>query len=318
MTADLADSPVSDPREWWVICLESLMRTGQRPFDDVFPPFPSGFEMPFWYASLQSLWVYYLVDLREVQAHLPTLPENEQLEPAAFLHAGEEFGLVSLDLQIYTGHGPSYLEAVTEVEFNVYAYPKAREPDVPLLTLEQFLAGEDQTKTLGGFRIHVPCDNPNAVAAGKGLFGEPKYLAQFDYTVPGLNQPDVSTWRYKVVQDVDGEPGPLIWRQKLDLEGLTPTFGDPSPLVEYGVLDEAGSQRLVANLWSFYGPFTTYLLDARAAAKRVKTRFGSDRDPTGTLDDLQELIADRDPVAVQVFQSAPVSSETRAWYVTPQ
>jgi hypothetical protein len=293
------------------------MSTGQRPFDAVFPPFPHGFAMPFWYASLQSLWVYYLVDVDAVRAHLPELPVGDDLAAARFVHAGEERGLVSLDLQIYTGHGPSFLEAVHEVEFNVYAYPTAREPDVPLLTLEQFLAGEDQTKTLGGYRLHVPCDNPNAVEAGKGLFGEPKYLAQFDYTVPGLNQPDVSTWRYKVFQDHDGQRGPLIWRQKLDLECLTPTFGDPSPLVEYGVLEEDGERRLVANLWSFYGPFTTYLLDQRAAGKRFRTRFGSDHDPTGTLDDLLELLGGRDPVAVQVFQSPPVSSETRAWYVRP-
>jgi hypothetical protein len=293
------------------------VRGGQHPFDRVFPPFPSGFTMPFWYASLQSLWVYYLVDVDQVRAQLPALPASEALEAARFVHAGEERGLVSLDLQRYTGHGPSFLEAVHEVEFNVYAYPRAREPGIPLLSLEQFLAGEDQTKTLGGYRLHVPCDNPNAVKAGRGLFGEPKYLAQFAYTVPGLNQPDVSTWRYEVFQDRDGQQGPLLWEQELDLEGLTPTFGDPSPLVEYGVLDEHDEPRLVANLWSFYGPFTTFHLDPRAAAKRVRTRFGTDHDPTGTLDDLLELLGGRDPVAVQLFESAPVSSETRAWYVGP-
>jgi hypothetical protein len=293
------------------------MSSGQRPFDEVFPPFPDGFTMPFWYASLQSLWVYYLVDIDEVRAHLPVQLQGEALEAARFVHAGEEWGLISLDLQRYTGHGPSFLEAVHEVEFNVYAYPQAREPGIPLLTVEQFLAGEDQTKTLGGYRLHVPCDNPNAVQAGRGLFGEPKYLAHFAYTVPGLNEPDVSTWRYAVYQDREGQQGPLLWEQELNLEGLTPRFGDPSPLVEYGVLEEAGARRLVANLWSFYGPFATYHLDPRAAGERVRTRFGTDQDPTGTLDDLRELLGDRAPVAVQAFESAPVSSETRAWYVTP-
>jgi hypothetical protein len=140
----------------------------QTPFARVFPTTPQGFNEPFWYGSLQSFWLYYRADPDDVAARLP-----DGLEAALFDFEGHRHALVSLDFQAYTGHGPGYLEMTHEVEFNVYAYPRVRLPDVPALTLREFLAGEDQTKTVGGFRIHVPCDNPNAVKAGIGLYGEP-------------------------------------------------------------------------------------------------------------------------------------------------
>ena len=49
------------------------MASGQTPFDKVFPALPTGFNEPFWYASLQSFWLYYRVDpklLRELGLRL--------------------------------------------------------------------------------------------------------------------------------------------------------------------------------------------------------------------------------------------------------
>ena len=103
------------------------------PFPSCFPPLPPGFQEPFWYASLQSFWLYYRVEPELLAARLPDLPRGEGLEVALFdFGGGEEAGLVSLDFQRYTGHGPGYLETANEVEFNLYAYPQARVPDVPL------------------------------------------------------------------------------------------------------------------------------------------------------------------------------------------
>ena len=56
---------------------------------------------------------------------------------------------------------------------------------------EEFLAGADQSKTFGHYRLHVSADNAFAVAAGIALFGEPKFLASFNYAVPALNDPTV-------------------------------------------------------------------------------------------------------------------------------
>jgi hypothetical protein len=112
--------------------------------------------MPFWYGSLQSFWLYYRVDPEVLRQRLPQLPGGEALHVAMFDFDGEHAGLASVDLQIYTGHGPAYLEAVHEVEFNFYVYPQARVPEVPAMSWRDYVTGQDQTKTIGGFRLHVP------------------------------------------------------------------------------------------------------------------------------------------------------------------
>ena len=127
------------------------MANGQTPFEKVFPALPQGFQEPFWYASLQSFWLYYRVDpelLRErLRRALPELPEHQGLEVALFdFGDGELSGLASLDLQRYTGMGPSYLETANEVEFNFYAYPKRRVPDVPLMTWQDYISGSSRPR----------------------------------------------------------------------------------------------------------------------------------------------------------------------------
>jgi Acetoacetate decarboxylase (ADC) len=284
---------------------------GQTPFARVLPPVPQGFTEPFWYGSLQSFWLYYLADPEAVARRLP-----HGLEVALFEVDGERRALASLDFQAYTGHGPGFLEYVHEVEFNVYAYPSARNPGVPMLTWEEFLAGQDQTKSVGGYRLHVPCDNPNAIRAGKALYGEPKYLAQFTYSMPTLNDPSVVTWDYSVFQDDAGKPGTLVYSVEADLRGLTPLAANPSPLTEYGTLEHDGRLHVIANQWSFYGPFETYPLGGEGAG-RVSLGLGPSPDPRGVIGDLRELIGGAPPVAAQTFTSPPVASECRGWFPVP-
>jgi hypothetical protein len=297
------------------------MATGQTPFSQLFPSLPDGFREPFWYASLQSFWLYYRVAPEAIRERLPALPEGDGLEVALFdFGNGDHAGLASLDLQRYTGHGPQYLEMTDEVEFNVYVYPRARVPDVPLMTWQQYLLGDDQTKTIGGYRLHVPCDNQIAVLAGRALYGEPKYLAVFDYTVPSLNGPPSSAWSYQVFQDLGDPPdppkphvpvkGPLIYGIECDLGGAPSVPASPSPLIEYGVVD----RQVVANFWDFYGAFDTYLTETW----RADISFGTEPDPTGTLADLEQLIGRAQPIAAQVFTSPPVSAESRGWYQVPK
>jgi hypothetical protein len=292
------------------------MPHGQTPFSELFPALPTGFQEPFWYASLQSFWLYYRVDAELLREKLP---EDSGLEVALFdFGDGDLSGLASIDFQRYTGHGPSYLETTDEVEVNVYAYPQARVPEVPLMSWEQYLEGADQTKTIGGYRLHVPCDNQIAVLAGRNLYGEPKYLAVFEYGVPSLNGEPSASWDYHVFQDLGGEPdpsrphtpvkGPLIYHLTCDLAGASAVPASPSPLIEYGVLDG----RLVANFWDFYGPFDTYL------SVRATIEYGTEHDETGTLRDLRQLIGHSQPIAAQVYTSPPVSAENRGWYQVPK
>src|SRR5579871_2361224 len=308
------------------------MPQGQTPYNRLFPPLPQDIQEPWWYASLQSFWLYWRVDPKLLQQKLPPLPEGEGVEVALFeFDDGERGGLVSLDLQRYTGAGPTYQETTEEVEFNIYVYPQARAGEVPLMSFRDFLRGGEQTKTIGGWRLHVPCDDAVAVAAGKGLYGEPKYLAVFDYNVPSLNgppYPPLRSWTYSVYQDLAPPPdpptaphtakqGPLIFKVECDLGGALPVHASPSPLIEYGSLpDTAGGQRLVANFWDFYGPFETYFPADASPPWTAEVTLGTDPDPSGTLDDLKLLIGSAQPVAAQVYASPPASAESRGWFVT--
>ena len=305
------------------------MTSRQTPFSKLFPPIPPGFQEPFWYASLQSLWLYYRVDPELLRERLPALDGEDALEVALFDFGGGDLGgLVSIDLQRYTGQGPSYLETADEVEFNFYAYPKVREPAVPLMTWQQYLLGAEQTKTIGGYRLHVPCDNAIAVVAGKGLYGEPKYLAVFEYTVPSFNGSTSNAWSYQVYQDLGDPPdppnphtpvkGPLIWQLECDIGPATPVPGSPSPLIEYGVLvPSGGAPQLVANFWDFYGPFETYLRDQSNPAWGATITLGTEPDPSGTIDDLRALVGDAQPIAAQVYTTPPAAAESRGWLPVP-
>jgi hypothetical protein len=302
------------------------MDPGQTPSSRIFPELPKHIQEPFWYSSLQSLWIYYRVDPDLLRTRLPVLPQGDVYDVALFeFPDGKKGGLASLDLQRYTAHLPFLLATANEVEFNFYVYPAVRRPDVPLLSWEEYLGGTEQTKSIGGYRLHVPCDNPVAVHAGRGLYGEPKYLAVFSCLVPSLNAAPSAQWNYSVYQDLTPLPpidnpgftpnqGPLIYTLECDLAGLTPTPASPSPLIEYGVLTKEGSPHAVANFWDIWGPFHTYTLDR---PDRVKLTIGSDRDPNGTVDDLRLLIEDAEPIAAQIFTSQPVSAESRGWYTVP-
>ena len=159
-----------------------------------------------------------------------------------------------------------------------------------LMTWQQYLLGEDQTKTIGGYRLHVPCDNAIAVKAGRGLYGEPKYLATFTCAVPCLNgppSPPSSAWSYQVYAEpsppsapAGGAPtqGPLIYGLECDLAGITPIPANQSPLIEYGVFSDAGgAARLVGNHWDFYGPFETYIAPGLHSQINARHRPRPDR-----------------------------------------
>ncbi len=305
------------------------MASGQTPFANVFPDLPQGFQEPFWYASLQSFWLYYRVEPDLLAQRLPSLPDGQGFEVALFDFGGGDLGgLASLDLQRYTGQGPQYLETADEVEFNFYVYPQARVPDVPLMSWQDYLSGVEQTKTIGGYRLHVPCDNQIAVLAGRGLYGEPKYLAAFEYTVPSINGQPSQSWSYQVYQDLGPPPdpskphtvvrGPLIYSLACDLTGISQTPASPSPLIEYGVLDPTGdAPRVVANYWDFYGPFDTYIPQGSDPPLGAQVTLGTEPDSTGTLDDVQQLIVGSQPIAAQVYTSPPASAESRGWYPVP-
>ena len=268
--------------------------------------------MPFYYASLSNLWVFFPVSPKALAPYFAQSPYLKGFAP--YLFGGK--ALMNVNFQNYTGHGGMMLETVNEVELNILSYPTARVLDVPMgMKLEDYLRGEDQTKTIGNLRLHVPADNSFAVAAGIALFGEPKFLASFDYEQPAPNNPGQKTW---AVTCFDCNPAPdptdkkacrahTVFTLLVDTCNLDGYLSNGSPQVEYGVLDG----RPIGSNWSMNGPFTSW---CPLPSKRAKLSMGGSAHPMCT--DMKKLLG-RAPkaVAAQLFTSPPVAAEPRAYYV---
>jgi hypothetical protein len=285
--------------------------------------------MPFYYASLSSLKIYYVVEAAAIQPFL----KGTGLRVAHFQGLPKGRGVVSVEFQNYTGHGGMLLETCNEVEFNALTYPASRQAQVPSMPLEAFVKGMDQTKLIGGFRLYVPCDNPFAIQAGREIFGEPKFLGSFQFMLPALNLPDQKTWSYGVYDILPDPcakppakltPKNLIYSIKADLHAVPfDNDGNPSAITLYSMYPElpngkvagrAGykSGRLIGSYWNIFDVDRIYKLDSRAASK-ISLKFGGSAHPMRA--DMQAVI-DRAPAAfAQTYQSDPVAVENRAFYV---
>jgi hypothetical protein len=96
----------------------------------------------------------------------------------------------------------------------------------------------------------------------------------------------------------------------LDLRGLTPALHNVSPITEYG----RAQNRLIAARWNIFGDYATYL-PAAGAPLPVKMAYGPSTQPMRAL--LQNIIGDAPCAAARVFQSAPVATQARSFYVDP-
>jgi hypothetical protein len=271
----------------------------------IFPPIPKGFLLPFYYASLYNCAMYFVVEPRVVAPYL----EGKPLRPALF--GGK--CLVYFNYQLYTAQFPQFMSVVGEIELNIVSYPEVAEGRIPTLSVREFIAGEDQTKLFGNLRVHVPCDNPNAIQAGIQLFGEPKFQTTFDVSLPSWNDPTAKVWKFtcndpKAKPDSSGGGSkPTIFTAEADLQKLTPEPGNVSPTTEYGILDG----RLICCRWNILEPHDTYFLDARQS-KRVSVTYGESKH--AMRQDMQTLVGSRPCVAVQTFASRPAAIQSRAFY----
>ena len=301
-----------------------------QPTDSIFPPFTDPFKMPFYYASLSSLKIYYRVSASALEPFL----QGTTLRVARFSDVKSDRGVVSVEFQNYTGHGGMLLETCNEVEFNILTYPASREADTPTMKLEAFIKGMDQTKTIGGFRVYVPCDNPFAIRAGREIFGEPKFQTTFHFQLPSLNLPDQKTWTYTVhdpaYQPPDDptkyhpKPKDVIYTVDADLRSIpADNDGNPSAFVLYSMFPElpngglAGKNgykncRLIGSLWNIFDVDRVYKLDKKGSNK-VKLHFGESKHPMGV--DMKAIIGSAPAEFVQVYQSDPAAVENRAYYV---
>jgi hypothetical protein len=250
---------------------QNTFRVEEGDMSDVLPPIPAGLSMPFYYATLQTHWVYFRV--AEDLAHQALA--GTACEPYVF---ADHKAVAVINFQRYLSTGNAFLGTTNEVEFNLIAFPRsARARVASSMTLAQYAYGEDLQKVIGHFRLHVPADSGMAVWAGRELFGEPKFASAFDTAVPSLNNPPPNSpirhelgkpfpavqspthWRYTVSTTVpavgaDGKPeyrpgrivspdgktvykaDQAIYTLEIDVAGLDPIMANASEIVEYGHL----------------------------------------------------------------------------------
>ena len=283
----------------------------------IFSPFPpSGFTMPFFYDSLSLFWVFYQVEAKLLEPYL----SDTGLKPAIF--AGQ--GLVSIDFQNYSAHLTNLISAVNEVEFNIHVYPVSRARETPAISLHDYLIGQEQSKNIGGFRLHVPADNKIAVEAGIDVFGERKFLTTFKYSVPNNNDAAQKTWCYQVNDPNFAEPSgddPFIYKLQADLSDLVPVMGNASALPLYSLLPGGpdkppGEGRLIQSRWDIFGLYQTYLDLPHDTCARITLEIGTSQ--TEMCKDIRAIIGANQPVAARVFKSPPSAAENRAFYVNPE
>lgn len=263
----------------------------------IFPPLPQGFSLPFYYASVNAIWMYYKVNRKKVAPYLKDIA----LEPAIF----DGDALVLLHFQRYTAFISSLLSAVNEVQLNIIAYPSALAAQAPAISLADFLAGGEQTKTLGAYRLFVPADNPFAVKAGNELFYEPTFLTTFTYNVPDVNDP-ANSW---VVSCNDpANASETIFALNVDANPPGVATSAMSPIMQY-TRDPKG--RVFAYSWNLFGGFKSALLNSGP-----QLALGGSAHPMRAA--MQDLLAGVPAVGMQTFESAPVATSTRGYLVQPE
>ena len=281
----------------------------------VMPKLPETYDtFPFMYASLQCQWMYWYTTLEAAEPFV----EGTGLCVAKF--PVEENGktvdraVILLNFQRYTAHYDNSLGTTNEVEFNLLVFPANRSPGVPKMALWEYLHGRDQTKTVGHLRLHVAADNKVAVAAGRAVFGEPKFYGVFNYKVPALNakmtHSDPPTQKHKWYIDLinPDDPETLVYSLKSNFKGYEWTKTNCTPIPEFAT----GLGRTVWTRWTIVGLFDTIILSKKQADK-ITLEIG-DNDFAMTRD-MRALFTDMKPVAAQIFESPPACIEPRGFYV---
>ncbi|MBL0374594.1 hypothetical protein JJB09_21515 [Rhizobium sp. KVB221] len=315
---------------------------------NVMPPF----NPPFWYGSFAGLWVYYVVDVNKLNSALASQTTSFR----AFDFGGGK-GLVNINFMTYAGHSgendpqayidilkkpedplnpsasspPSLgVEASNECEFSIVCYPQARQAQVPFgLSVADFIAGNDHTKTLGSYRMAVPCDDRIAVYWGKKNFGETKVMTHpFLYNVPTPNntpaggQVGQTAWLFTVPGTVDEgfefnsknfTCAPFMFSLNLDCS-TSPSFPcNASEIVNYSTYPDTTSGRPVGSRRNMFGSFVGFDFSTNPPTAAQLT-IGNSTHPLGRL--MRGLLGSApSPVAAQVFQSQPVIAESSPYYV---
>jgi hypothetical protein len=119
--------------------------------------------VPFYYAGIQSIWIYWQVELPVLARYLTLgmTPVNFEGMGAVGINF---FNAVALYGQGQPGNPGA--AGFNETELNILAFPSNQAKNVPKMSFREFVTEGDQTKRIGAYRVWVACD-PVAVAAGQ-------------------------------------------------------------------------------------------------------------------------------------------------------
>ncbi|MFJ7956299.1 hypothetical protein ACIQ62_08420 [Streptomyces sp. NPDC096319] len=275
------------------------------------PPVPEPFRLPFHYGALHQVGVDWPVDPEPVRQLLGK--HHPDLTAATF---DDGRALLSVNFQLYFAQYAFGGGVTQEIEVNVIAFPTADAHRLPRLSYAEYARGWDQTKLLGIARLHVVCDNPFAIRAGRELYAEPKYPGWFEVGMPSLNGPAGETWTVRcgsaeVGPDdtLEKAPDPLL-DLTVRLDGLTAVPACSAPVTGYGT-DREG--RLRAGPMNVSQPYAWYDMSAPEYSGRTLLQV---RAPGGDLGrDLRALLPDGTPAAgAWTYQSPPVAAHLRPYY----
>ncbi|AUG80661.1 hypothetical protein CFP65_5987 [Kitasatospora sp. MMS16-BH015] len=263
------------------------------------PPVAAPYQLPFHYGALHQIGLDYLTDPGPARKLLA------ERHPALTLAEFDGRACLTLNYQLYFAQYAGGGGVTQEIEVSLVAYPTAQADRLAGLSYRQYAHGLDQTKLLGIARLHVLCDNPIAIEAGTKLFGEPKYPAAFEVTMPSLNGPAGETW---AIRCATPEGAPLL-SFTAALDGLPHTPVNSAPVTGYGT-DQIG--RALAGPMNVYHPYRYVELDEDTTG-----RVGlSVHDPASEVGaDLTELLGSAPAVAAWSYQSAPVGAHNHPYYL---
>jgi len=294
----------------------------------------------FFYSQQTSLWILFKVPKAVIQAQVGETLLRLGLEPATFEDPSS--GYVILKPMVFSAEFGSQTASIpgtsesTELEVTLLVYPKGQRRSTTS-TFDDFILGH--APPVGQLRLGVLCDNPVAVAAGRELFGEHKFLASFEYSYTTPNEAlavskpfsldfSVSTWQGA------GQPDHEIVRIQATLAGLKTIHSNFSqellfaafpPEPQQGTIQKAvGEHRYYGRKLKAYLPLDRSAVSLSFGdAKGGQTLApvppygnglpipGSDLWPVQTRDLLQALLSHSPVAGFLLFQPRSVEYETQ-------
>lgn len=265
--------------------------------------------LSFYYAGISSLWIWYESPLETLRAYLNPLgltPYNFGGKGAVninFFNAAAMYGQGQ--------PGNQGIGGFNETEINILAYATKVAPDVPTgIAFDDYLTSGDPTKRIGNYRVWVACDDAIAVACGRQVFMENKFLTPYTYNAPGPNnaRPAPNQFTYDWTCHDEKNSAISIYSASVRFNGLSPVLGNTSEVIDLSFDHE--TRRPVASRRNYFGMYDTYL--QAAVNKAVTLRYGTSKHPM--RHDMERLIGKRRPVALQLFRSPPCIAEAAGYY----